>query len=584
MSDTVVSEDDIAIIMSQVQIDRAAAISALEEHRYQVSFALSAAVSYPLPPPKSNVVDALLALFESAPNSYGADAAVEETKQCDADSNAALSDATAAAPLPPSAAEPQTCYLQHVKTGMFIQPLGRNAVIDCPLVMHSPLAASSALFCFRPDGNIQHAESGYFVCPLQRPAERAVPLALHPDGPKPDWAFEINDAGCLRHASSGLFVHPISGKGVLGCKLMFHPDGPDRAFPGEIAFRFEPKSSGDLFAKAFAEANAAAEAESASTLFCDAVESLWASVLCRDGSSDSAACAAVQRVLLSEPLNKSKIVPHRIVPVQLFKLLTESALDLTLPSTNQSAATTRIVECVLKSVLLKNLALRLQCEHLLQALFDPTQEYVSEQHLRDACSGERARPASFFSSWTIRTAMQRDRGRKTVCQPAELISHLRTDSFSAELSRRFSIIDSFSIFVPDMFASVGWVPSCLPAIFCLVPFTINISSFSLDSDVTLGELTPRGALHKCASMSPSTLKHALEAFGFCDSDFDCSLADAALVVEFTAKISIEARKQFLRSVTRRAVDSRYLVTCRVCFDWFLRRHTVIPCKSRCRCA
>ena len=52
MSDTVVSEDDIAIIMSQVQIDRAAAISALEEHRYQVSLALSAAVSYtPFPSP-----------------------------------------------------------------------------------------------------------------------------------------------------------------------------------------------------------------------------------------------------------------------------------------------------------------------------------------------------------------------------------------------------------------------------------------------------------------------------------------------------------------------------------------------------
>jgi hypothetical protein len=135
-----------------------------------------------------------------------------------------------------------------------------------------------------------------------------------------------------------------------------------------------------------------------------------------------------------------------------------------------------------------------------------------------------------------------------------------------------------------MFASVGWVPSCLPAIFCLVPFTINIASVRLDSDATLGELAPRGALHQCAAMSPATLKHALEAFGFCDSDFDCSLADAALVVEFTAKISNDARKHFLRSVCRRAVESGYLVTCSVCFEWFLRRHTVIPCKNRCRCA
>jgi hypothetical protein len=120
------------------------------------------------------------------------------------------------------------------------------------------------------------------------------------------------------------------GKVVLGCKVMLHPGGPDRAFPAEVAFRFEPKSSGDLFAKALAEANAAAEAQSASTLLCAAVESLWASVLCRDGSSDSVACAAVQRVLLSEPLNKSKIAPHRIVPVQLCKLLTQSsALHLT---------------------------------------------------------------------------------------------------------------------------------------------------------------------------------------------------------------------------------------------------------------
>jgi hypothetical protein len=53
MSDTDVSEDDVAIIMSQVQIDRAAAISALKEHRYVVPLALSGAVSYtPSPPQK----------------------------------------------------------------------------------------------------------------------------------------------------------------------------------------------------------------------------------------------------------------------------------------------------------------------------------------------------------------------------------------------------------------------------------------------------------------------------------------------------------------------------------------------------
>ncbi len=45
---------------------------------------------------------------------------------------------------------------------------------------------------------------------------------------------------------NGVFVRPVSGKVVLGCKIMLLPEGPDRAFRGEIAFRFEPKSSGDL--------------------------------------------------------------------------------------------------------------------------------------------------------------------------------------------------------------------------------------------------------------------------------------------------------------------------------------------------
>ena len=479
-------------------------------------------------------------------------------------------------------------YLQHVKSGLFIHPANHesDAAIGSPLVMHSALLGPSGLFRFLSDGNIQHVQSGYFVSPSKGVAKTGEFLALHPDGPKPEYAFELDGAGCLRHCSSGLFVHPESGKGAQGRKIMLHKDGPDRAFPGEIAFKFESKSSAEQFVAIMiaqdAAAKAAADAEAASAVFCDEVESLWAAVLAGCASSDSAHTSAVARILSSQALNKANIIPHNFVPVQLFKLLTESALNVTLPSTNPSPTHARIVECVRKCLLLKPLA-KMRCEHLLDGLFDPTQEFISDEQLREACSDERARPTILTTSWTIRSAMERDRGRFAACmKPVDLLSHLRTDCFSAKLTRHLSSINPMCVFAHEILASVcSSFPSCLAAIFCLAPFAVDISSaeMKLDPAIVMCErLACRS--RNCSSLSPDAIQHALEAFGFRDADFNCSLADAALVVECVAKSPDVARNQILRSMIRSAVDSGVLVSCSVCLDWVLRRHTVVPCKCR----
>ena len=91
-------------------------------------------------------------------------------------------------------------------------------------------------------------QSGLFVHPLQGTASNGVRLVLHPHGPEPRLAFELTADSCLRHRDSGLYVHPINGRGSNGSLLMFHPEGPDRAFEGEIAFKFEPKASSELSA------------------------------------------------------------------------------------------------------------------------------------------------------------------------------------------------------------------------------------------------------------------------------------------------------------------------------------------------
>ena len=518
-----------------------------------------------LPSSLSNAVDAILALSELG---------------CDAEAKAAAEAKTAgvASLLHANATEQKDVYLQHTKTGMFIHPIACNA--DSLLAMYPALVGPSGLFCFRLDGNIQHVQSGHFVQPLKCSAKSGVLLALHPDGPKPEWAFEIDSAGCLRHSGSGLFVHPASGKGTQGSKLMLHHDGPDRAVSGEIAFKFEPKCSGDQFAAALA---AITESETASSVFCEVVECLWAAVLSGDASSESTAASAVHRTLALPPLNTSNIDAHKFVPQPLFKLLTETALDVTLPVTTQStAAATRIVECLLKALILKPLALRLHRQHLLEGLFDPLQEFITDQHLRAAFSNQRA-PARSMFPWTVRTALQRNRG-----VPHDLIPHLRTDSFTAQLSSTFSTIDVFCVFVPSILASVcSSFASCLPAIFCMVPFALQYETLdeTLDHDSSLGDLTTRGrdALHKCCAMSPLELHHALEAFGFSDSDFGNTLTDAASVIECVAKSSDQVRKLILREVLRTAMETGKIVKCLFCSYWFLQRHTVTSCKSRCVC-
>jgi hypothetical protein len=345
------------------------------------------------------------------------------------------------------------------------------------------------------------------------------------------------------------------------------------------------KAAAEAAAKAAAEAaaKAAAEADPASTVFCEVVESLWAAVLARNASSEITCRSIVQRVLVSDSLNKSNITAHKFVPAHLFKLVTESALNVSLPSTHQSPTSTRIVDCVLKCLLLQRLAMHMQCEHFLDGLFDPSQECISNQHLLAACSRERARPAAFpFPSWTIHTAMQRTRGRLSVCQPADVLCHLRTDSFSETLSRRFSAIHPLCIFVPSILASVcSSFPSSIDAVFCLTPFTLDISSAELVSETSQGETCARRNRH-CSTMNPVDIQRALEDFGFRDSDFDCSIADVALVVESAAKSP--ARKEILQSIIRAALDSGRLVTCARCLDCYLRRHTVIPCKNRFVCA
>jgi hypothetical protein len=135
------------------------------------------------------------------------------------------------------------------------------------------------LFHFRPDCNLQHAASGLFVHPLQGTASRGVMLVLHPDGPEPRLAFELDGEGCLRHRDSGLCVHPANGRGCEGSQLMFHPDGPDRAFEGEIAFKFESKASSELSAAVLSAEMKVAQCQAA-------VEQLAAGL-----SSGSSACS-----------------------------------------------------------------------------------------------------------------------------------------------------------------------------------------------------------------------------------------------------------------------------------------------------
>ena len=121
----------------------------------------------------------------------------------------------------------------------------------------------------------------------------------------------------------------------------------------------------------------------------------------------------------------------------------------------------------------------------------------------------------------------------------------------------------------------------------MVPFNLQYETLdeTLDLDSSLGDLTTRGrdALPKCCAMSLLELQRALEAFGFSDSDFGHTLTDAALVIECVVKSPDQVRKLILREMLRTAIDSGKIVKCLFCSYWFLQRHTVTPCKSRCVC-
>ena len=137
-------------------------------------------------------------------------------------------------------------YIRHVKSGMFLHPQEFKAAEDSPLVLYSDLGPSG-IFVLLSDGNIQHQQSVLYIHPLGGTAMSNVPLILHPHGPEPRLAFEIVDS-CIRHRDSGLYVHPENGKAAHGEGIMSHPDGPDRAFPGEIAFKFEAPYVGNVSA------------------------------------------------------------------------------------------------------------------------------------------------------------------------------------------------------------------------------------------------------------------------------------------------------------------------------------------------
>jgi hypothetical protein len=187
----------------------------------------------------TNLGDSLNRIANEAVVKRGRERAVFEQQ-----ANTSLADEVDEKMMDGAAEKGYACRIQHVSSGLFVQPTNQRFVpaesIGIQLVLGPDPDAQDGVFLFLSNGCLQHIQSGLFISQsLGSPMDgAAIVLGGESDGGPPS-AFELTEALCLVERGSGLLVHPEGGKGSEGVKLVLLPEGQTGYGAAEYMFVIE---------------------------------------------------------------------------------------------------------------------------------------------------------------------------------------------------------------------------------------------------------------------------------------------------------------------------------------------------------